>query len=420
MHRTMIRGVRLCVMMMALCGVTWAQTSKPGTGTVTGHVFCQDTQKPARFAQVTLLAVPPAVTAMPKLDGTDTKTIEAFRKSMNDAMSSTTFVMTETGLDGSFAAEDLAPGDYFVMASVGGYIQPHELLQAAYDAGEDLTKGVTGVPTVSVSADHSVNAEISVMRGAAIEGRVLWDDGSGVHQANVSVEPKTGEHKQLPPQFTMFLMNGEAMANTDDRGHYRISGLAPGEYTIRVMLQTNHRMVMQRGRFDQGASFGTAPLIVYAPAGFRKKDAKPVAVSAGEERTDEDITFDLGATHTVSGRVTSAEDHHGLNRGVVILTDTTEKTFTRSAGLAADGSFTVPFVPSGTYTMEVRGAADTVPEEPKKSDQAGIFTSVGFKTVRSYQKAEQQVMVAGDDLTGENIELTPAKSSENDTQTGNQ
>jgi hypothetical protein len=35
--------------------------------------------------------------------------------------------------------------------------------------------------------------------------------------------------------------------------------------------------------------------------------------------------------------VTSAEDHHGLNRGVVVLTDTSEKTFVRSGGLDADG-----------------------------------------------------------------------------------
>jgi hypothetical protein len=387
----------------------WAQVSKPGTGTVTGHVICQDVQKPARFAQVALIAVPATVMAVPKYDGSDSKTVEAFSKAMSEAMSHATFILTQTGIDGSFVAEDVAPGDYYVMASVGGYVQPHELLQAAYDAGEDLTKGVSGVPMVRVSADRSVNAEISVARGAAIEGRVLWDDGGGVNQATVSVEPKAGEHKQLPPQFTMLSVSGQNVANTDDRGHYRISGLAPGEYTVRAMLQTNRRMTMQRGRFDQNANVGVGPLTVYAPGGFRKMDAKPVTLSAGEERTDEDITYNLAATHTVSGRITSAEDHHGLNRGVVTLTDTSEKTFVRSSGLDADGNFSVTFVPSGSYTMTVRNAADAVPEEPEKPETAGIFATIGLKIVRKYQKAEQPLMVADSDLSDQNLELKPEK-----------
>ena len=61
--------------------------------------------------------------------------------------------------------------------------------------------------------------------------------------------------------------------------------------------------------------------------------------------------------------MTSAEDHHGLNRGVVWLTDVGDKTFRRSAGVNDDGSLIVKFVPSGTYTMTVENASDTVPEE---------------------------------------------------------
>jgi hypothetical protein len=405
-------GVLSAGVLIAVCAGISGQASKPGTGTVTGHVFCQDTQKPARFAQVALYSVPASVTALPKFDGSDQKAVQAFTKAMTEAMSSATFVMTQTAIDGSFVAQDVAPGDYYVMASVGGYIQPHELLQEAYDAGEDLTKGVAGIPLVHVSAERSASVEISVARGAAIEGRVLWDDGSGVNEATVAAEPKTGEHKQLPPQFTMLGMSsGQTMSNTDDRGHYRLSGLAPGEYTVRAMLQTSRKMIVQRGRFDQTANVGVGPLVVYAPGGFRKIDAKPVTLSAGEERTDEDITYNLAATHTVSGRVTSAEDHHGLNHGVVTLTDTTEKTFTRTAGLDADGNFSVTFVPSGTYTMTVRNAADTVPEEPKKTDEGPIFAMNQVKTVRTYQKADQQVMVADDDVTGQNIELKPDKAT---------
>jgi hypothetical protein len=409
MNRKAFRRVQLAAVLTALCSVAAGQTSKPGTGTVTGHVVCQDTQKPARFAQVMVFSVPATLTTMGKMDATDSKTIQAFTKAMTDAMNSASLVLTQTGFDGSFVMTDVAPGDYYMMASVAGYVQPQNLVQAAYDAGEDLTKGISGVPMVRVSADRSASAEVSVVRGAAIEGHVLWDDGEPVNAATVSADPKSGEHKPLPPQFNMVSLSGISMGNTDDRGHYRISGLAPGEYTVRVVLQTNRRMSVQKGRFDPSANFGLGLLVVYAPGGFRKMDAKPVTLSAGEERTDEDVTFNLSATHTVSGKVMSAEDHHGLNRAVVMLTDTSEKTFVRSGGVDADGNFSVLFVPAGTYTMTVANGADTVPEEPKKPDQGALFVMSQAKAVRTYQKAEQQVMVTDSDLSGQNIELKPEK-----------
>ena len=401
----------LMVPRAAICG----QGSKPATGTVTGQVVCGDTQKPARFAQVLLIGVPAAVTPLGKVDATDPKSIQAFTKAMTEAMKSTSFVLSQTGFDGSFAVDGVAPGDYYVMASVPGYVQPHEIVQAAYDAGEDITKGIPGVPIARVSAERGTNVQISVGRGAAIEGRVLWDDGAPVTGAFVSAEPKSGEHKPLPPQFNMVSMSGQNVGNTDDRGHYRISGLAPGDYTARVTLQTNRRMTMQRGRFDSNANFGSGPLVVYAPGGFRKTDAKPVTLSAGEERTDEDILFNLSATHSVSGRVTSAEDHHGLNRGVVRLTDASDKTFVRSAGLDGDGNFNVTFVPSGTYTMTVSNAADTVPEEPSAGETIMV---TGDRTVRSYEKATQQVILADSDVTGQNFELKPAKPGKDDVADG--
>lgn len=397
--------VWLALLAMAACAAACGQTSKPGTGTVTGHVFCGDTQKPARFAQVLVFSVPTTMTQFPKIDSADPKAIQTAMNAQMEAMRSTNFVLGETGFDGGFSV-NVPPGDYYVMASVAGYVQPREILQAAYDAGQDITKGIPGVPTVHVSAEHGSNLDISVSRGAAVDRRVLWDDGLPVNGAMIFAESKSGEHKPLPMQFNMMGLAGQFNANSDDRGHYRISGLAPGEYIVRVMLQTSRRMSMQGGHFDPNANFGAISLVVYAPGGFRKSDAKPITLTAGEERTDEDITFNLSATHSVSGRVTSAEDHHGLNRGVVTLTDTTDKNFRRGAGLDQDGSFNVTFVPAGTYTMTVTSAADTVPEE-LKPDEKNALAAIGVNIVRAYQKAEQQLTVADSDVTQQNFELKP-------------
>jgi hypothetical protein len=388
-------------------GLAGGQTAAaPPGGTVTGHVICGDTQRPARFARVELLSVPPIGTTTPKVDGSDPAAVQAAVKARMDAMNTVTYVQTETGFDGSFVAESVPSGDYYVMAAVAGYMEPRELMAAAYDAGEDVTKGISGVPMVHVSAERTASADVTVSRGAAIEGRVLWDDGGAVNGAVVTVESTAKEATDLPAQFGMMGVSAAGAGITrisDDLGHYRISGLAPGEYVVRASLQTQMRMSMDHGRINLNGMGGSMPLVVYAPSAFHKSGAKPVTLNAGEEHGDEDITFNLSGTHAVSGRVASAEDHHPLNFGNVLLTDVNDKSFGRMAPVDADGSFSVTFVPPGTYTMEVSGS-DTVIEMGEKG--ARITQN---HIVRNYKSVSQQVMVPDDDVTGQNFELTPSK-----------
>jgi hypothetical protein len=68
----------------------------------------------------------------------------------------------------------------------------------------------------------------------------------------------------------------------------------------------------------------------------------------------------------------------------------------------------VTFVPPGTYTLDV-GGADGVTEPDEKNP--GM---VQQKIVRRYKGTKQQVIVADNDVTGQNIELTPVKSGQND------
>jgi hypothetical protein len=204
----------------------------PG-GTVTGHVICGDTQRPARFAGVMLLGVPKNVAPTPKLDeNADATQVAALMKA---TMGSMNLVQTQTGMDGGFTMNNVAPGDYYVFASVAGYVQPMNIVQAAFDAGADLSKPIPGVPIVHVAAERSSQADVTADRGAAISGKVLWDDGAPVPHAIVStVSTKGKADKQLPPQFNMLgiaggLGGGGLVSISDDLGHFRVAGLAPGD-----------------------------------------------------------------------------------------------------------------------------------------------------------------------------------------------
>jgi hypothetical protein len=111
----------LSLLLLAVpCATLAAQqpASANGTGTVTGHVTCGDTQRPARFATVALFGVPAQVTAAPKADPNADST--AMMQAMADALKSlgkTNLVQTQTGTDGSFIATDVAPGDYYLFAA---------------------------------------------------------------------------------------------------------------------------------------------------------------------------------------------------------------------------------------------------------------------------------------------------------------
>src|ERR1039458_10109420 len=98
------------VAVAVFCFVAFAQ--KPAaTGTVTGHVTCADTNTPARLAIVVLRPVPAAKSAD---SAAASKPVEARRG--------------QTLLDGTFSIPSVAPGTYFVLASMAGYISPLAVL----------------------------------------------------------------------------------------------------------------------------------------------------------------------------------------------------------------------------------------------------------------------------------------------------
>ena len=389
-------------------------TTPPPSGTVTGHVTCGDTQRPARFAQVMLFAVP--TTAAAPMDPNAKMDDAAIAAAMKSAMSGmNNMVMTQTGLDGSYSAASVAPGDYYVFATVAGYVQPNAMVQAALDAGADPKKPIPGIPMVHVVADRSVSSDVTMQRGGAISGKVVWDDGSPATHVVLTAESTKSQTKPLPPEFSMLMMSsalaGSLALISDDLGNYRIAGLAPGEYRLKATLQVSMNLNMQGGGMNLARMMQDKPLIIYAPSTLHKSQAAALTVKAGDELRDQIVTLNLGGMHSVSGSITSVEDHHGINSASIELTDVSDKDVVRSAGVDASGNFSVSFVPPGTYNMEVSDAADTQPSTKK---QTGLVNFNAPETLRSYEDAKQSVIVGESDVTGQNIALAPSKTVKKD------
>ena len=134
---------------------------------------------------------------------------------------------------------------------------------------------------------------------------------------------------------------------------------------------------------------------------------------AGEDLSGQIMTLNLSGLHSVSGRIASAEDHHGLNSGTVRLQDTKDKDFVRTASLDAKGNYTVTFMPPGTFTLKITDGEDTEPKKDKDGKgKAKIFAEE--TTLKSYKPGELSVIVTDSDVTGQDLELAVDKNPKTD------
>jgi hypothetical protein len=353
------------------------------SGTVTGRVIAQDTQQPARFAMVMLQNV--AGTSRSEGDG-------------SFFGSSSSYIRTDA--EGSFTAANIIPGDYYVTASAPGYVPERALLQAAVTAGADPVALLAAIPVVHVAAGETSTISVTIERGATISGKMQWEDGSPAAGISLNALPgasSTAVGQGLPAVLQGLGGGGANFSMTDDRGAFRITGLPAGTYVLRSQIQ----VPQQSGGVGRAPLFG-APIRLYSPGVFRRADAKPVTVKAGEERSDVRMVIDLRDLRTVSGHASSASAGLSVASGRVTLTDSSDTDQQPGGAIAANGDFTVRYVPAGSYTLKISGA----------STQAGSNRGRGNSDGQgaSFQPFSQPLVVTSTDVSGVGVTLTPVAS----------
>lgn len=354
---------------------------------VTGHVVCADTQRSARFAGITLISA----------SQDDEGGGRGGRAS------------ARTDLDGNFLIPNVAPGDYYVTGQLTGYINEAPLIQTALQNSQSSPTAPVipaNVPRIRVSAGGA-SAQLSLQRGGVIAGTVQWDDGSpaaGVGVGTVAA-PAAGQGSSTtgnglfggPGGGPGGSFNG---GQTDDRGHFRLSGIAPGNYVVRASVQAPAPALSAAANTDRRAFARNLNLSVYAPDKLRRTDAAVVTLTAGEERSDLNITMNLNILHSVSGTVSSTAAP--VRSGSVTLTDTTDSTLNRTGTVNPDGSFLVPYVPPGSYTLRANVSATAA--------SFGRGGQAPASTVR-FGPLQESLTVTDGDLTGLTLNVTAATAS---------
>jgi hypothetical protein len=189
-----------------------------------------------------------------------------------------------TDADGRYLLSNVAPGRYQIMP-----VAPVYVLQ-------DMPVEVwpPGRPLTLLAGEAVSDVDFSVERGGVITGRVTDEGGNPVIAEPVNVEAADDKTPQPQRQFD------PRNRQTDDRGVYRVYGLAPGRYRVSVGTAGENGAV----------GFGRRKVFerTYYPGVTDKDQARLVELKAGEESADVDIAIGRAIkTYRASGRFVFAD-----------------------------------------------------------------------------------------------------------------
>jgi hypothetical protein len=411
-----MRGLRVLGVLAAASLVLWpspaaaqvrdANRAKTGTGSISGTVVTADSpDKGLRRVTVMLGA--------------------------GDQVKLPVNVVTDDA--GRFAFTGLGSGTYTLIANRAGFVS------STYGA-KTPGRG-QGAPISLADGQQITGIVMPMLHGSALSGVVRYPSGRPATDISVMVlaVKNAGGQRRLSP----VLMQGR----TDDRGMYRVFGLPPGDYIVRVDMTLAGRFEQMRPltkdeiewglKVQSGAAAGAAktpppappapqPVAytsVYYPGVAEPAVAAIVSLGTAEDRSGIDIACVLVPTATVSGRVFGADGQPVAGLQVRLesaqssgggITDLINNMMGRGSTRITNDEFSIPNVPPGHYRLIARAKPPVTPgaaAAPAKPAGPGSFLDLmgamngGGKDLTLW--AEQEIDAIGVDQSGLSLRLQP-------------
>jgi hypothetical protein len=326
--------------------------------------------------------------------------------------------------EGKFAFANLAAASYTLTASKSGYVS---IAYGAKRPGRGL-----GVPIAIAEGQHVTDISVKLLRGGVITGTVRLQSGApavGQQMVVMGIVLNGDERKPTSQLNTV---------TTDDRGVYRVFGLAPGAYL--VQSRPGGISAFSRGATYtvtdaevRWASSSTAPAgaapetggtVKYAPVYYggtaNITQATIVTLGPAEERENVDLTTQLVPTARITGTVLdpSGQPIAGVNVSPNLTKAASAEDLLSAligrgtGGTKADGTFALDDVAPGHYSLTVRtaprepGAAAT-PPNPNAAMMAAISSILPGSSSKGTWWAAEDVDVNGQDVSNVVLRLAP-------------
>jgi hypothetical protein len=289
---------------------------------------------------------------------------------------------TMTDAEGRFTISELPAGRYTIVFSKPGFAQ------AQYG---QKRPNQPGKPIDLADGQKVNNADIALMRGGVISGRLFDDYGEPVVDARVQVM----QHRWVNGRRR--LTNIGRIGQTNDRGEFRIWGLPPGDFYVSAV--TNDRpMFFERAAAAADAPDSTGYAPTYYPGTAIQDEAQRVSVSSGQEISGIDFTLVTTRTVRVSGTALKSDGRPMANAAVMLLSRSAMESGMAAplgGGTDSTGAFTIPSVPPGEYVINARMMMASA-GEMENAEIASMPLNVGGEDLKNVVVVAQKgVRVAG-------------------------
>jgi hypothetical protein len=185
-----------------------------------------------------------------------------------------------TDTTGRYSIRNAAPGEYTIRAALPGYIAPMKDGVPLEDGG--------AMKKITVDIEKPMTVNFSLAPGSVLAGRVFDPQGRPAENAIVEANLVSDAGAGVPSNRTI---------QADDRGQYRLWGLAPGRYRLSVDYRSNFAP-QQMPLFVQDTWLKT-----YFPGTPDVSRAAFVEVGDGAVVEGLDFGFQIGQAFKISGRV---------------------------------------------------------------------------------------------------------------------
>ena len=241
--------------------------------------------------------------------------------------------VTMTGSDGKYVLPDLPPGSYTVSVTRTGY--------AAQTYGS--ARQPDGVPVTVAAGQGAANIDFALVAGRAIAGRILDEDGTPFAGAIV----RALVSRSQAGSDTLVQVAG---AETDDRGEFRLHGLAPGQYYVSASDPAFERVASAHGARRYSPTYH--PGVPFAD------QARPISVTGSGDAPRVEFKLQLVPPARVAGRLV-AEDGKPLLNGAIVMSPRDGEGVPMvppdDPMVLPDGTFSFGHVVAGHYQIRARG-----------------------------------------------------------------
>lgn len=277
---------------------------------------------------------------------------------------------------GEFEIKGVTEGRYFISVSTPGVLTPFSAVGSLDQIRPDNFAAMEAEVSkdfqeVVVNGINDADVIVTVKRGAAITGRIMYADGT--EAAGVRVEILRKKDGQYSPVITSLgdifgAMFGGASGGmrTDDRGVFRVAGLPAGDYIVRAVENVSHtEKTNRRGDDEFMAIIGFNPssmVATYYPNTSDAKKAEIIKVALGQETAEINITLPDRELHDLKGVALNKATREPLKNVEITLKSETniasifgaESESGRKITTDEKGRWSYKQLPAGKYTLTAK------------------------------------------------------------------